>query len=69
MFIQAKSIEIKVVPSLNNSTTASVSKPVEMIDGKVRATNVDRISRKLFPVSFLCFNLFYWTYYGLHSLN
>ena len=24
---------------------------------------IDRISRRLFPATFLIFNLFYWTYY------
>ena len=34
-------------------------------EGKHRARNIDKMSRKLFPLSFLSFNIVYWLAYIL----
>lgn len=65
--LQANSVEITLGPG---GIAAAPAKPTEMIDGKTRAQNVDKMARKVFPITFLLFNLFYWTYYGLpYSFN
>jgi len=33
------------------------------------ASIVDRVSRILFPVSYLAFNIFYWSYYSVFKYN
>ena len=32
-------------------------------DGKYKARQVDKFSRKSFPISFVLFNIIYWAYY------
>ena len=33
------------------------------------ASIVDRVSRILFPVTYLAFNIFYWSYYSVFKFN
>lgn len=33
------------------------------------ASIVDRVSRILFPVTYLAFNIFYWSYYSIFKFN
>lgn len=40
-----------------------VSDDVTLIDGKKRASNVDKMARKGFPLAFLLFNFIYWMVY------
>ena len=34
-------------------------------DGKVKAKKIDKLSRKIFPVAFVVFNIVYWIYYSV----
>ena len=39
--------------------------PGKMVDpeGKLKAQKIDKLSRKLFPLAFLLFNIVYWIIY------
>lgn len=37
---------------------------LKMVYGNSKANIIDRISRVLFPITFICFNIFYWSYYS-----
>lgn len=41
------------------------TKIIDNSDGKMKARYVDSVSRKLFPISFVLFNIIYWTAYTL----
>jgi len=40
-------------------------KPPEVHDGKFQARRVDKFSRRFFPLSFILFNVVYWTAYTI----
>lgn len=68
--LQPSSIELTTLAQSTLAAAAAPIKSVDAIDGKIRAQNVDKMARKAFPITFLLFNLFYWTYYGLpYSFN
>nr|AWJ68184.1 putative GABA receptor 2 [Hirudo verbana] len=61
-FISAK----QRVLALFNRVSEYVWNDKSAHDGKSRARKVDKISRKLFPISFVFFNVAYWTIYSSH---
>ena len=41
-----------------------MGKPVDP-EGKIKARKIDKLSRKIFPLAFLLFNIVYWIIYAV----
>ena len=53
-------LQINIVE--NGGDRREPPKPVDP-EGKQKARKIDKVSRKIFPVAFLLFNLVYWIMY------
>ena len=48
-----------MIASQSKDKAANAPEP----DGKMKARSVDKLSRKIFPLTFTIFNFIYWIYY------
>lgn len=48
----------------NGRERRSTGKPVDP-EGKIKARKIDKLSRKIFPLAFLLFNIVYWIIYAV----
>ena len=56
----APAIETRVIPMESNSIEDAQEEPPKC---KIRPETIDRIAIVIFPVFFILFNIFYWTYF------
>ena len=55
-----------VMPATGNSATRAGGGDLE---GKHKAKKIDKVSRKIFPMAFVLFNLVYWIMYTVPFSN
>jgi len=53
--------------STASKTSSAAAKQPDPYDGKRKARRIDSFARKLFPITFLLFNIIYWLAYTLPS--
>ncbi len=55
--------QIRAVDNYVDGGERTIPKPV--MDGKAQAGRIDRVSRTIFPLAFMLFNIVYWIVYTL----
>jgi hypothetical protein len=66
-----RSIFVALQMNIVENANTDRREPPKKVDpeGKHKARKIDKVSRKLFPMAFLVFNIIYWIVYTLPSVG